>query len=600
MRFFNQIKHFLMAPVCAACCLSIVANPAAAASNPADLSKVMHIAFEAADDGFDMVRTNNSLYSTWVGEAIFEGLLTYDYLARPAKLVPDTSTAMPEVSNDGLTYTFHIKPGILFTPDPAFKGVRRELTAQDYVYTIERVLDPKNHSPQASSFEGKIVGLDALVADAKKTGHFNYDTPVAGLTTPDRMTLRIQLNMLDQTFLYLLAHSTTGAVAREVVEKYGQDTGRHPVGTGAYFLKEYVPRSKIVLEANPDYRSFAWNFTSSGDDWDKQVIKDMQGKQMPQIGRVEISIIEEEQPRWLAFESGQLDVGEVTGGSVEKVLNKDKLTAKYADQGISLYRYVGAEINYTFFNFKDPVVGGYTKDKIALRRAIAMSYNVDDDIKLIRFGQATVAQSSVPPGVAGFDPKYRSSIGYDPNLANKLLDYFQYRKGPDGYRNFPDGKPLTLKISSSASSLDQARMELWKRSLDFIGIRAEFPVSNFADNLKAAAECKLMMWGLGGTASIPDGSDFLESFYGPNEGQGNHGCYASEAFDAAYRQANVLPDGPERQVLYTQMHRQLEADTAEVLHLWRVRNWLTRPWVKGFKKHPILHADWQYLDIEKH
>jgi len=607
----KRLKHFLIAPVCVACCTLIIATSATASnpttasnpatvSNPADPSKVLHIAFEAADDGFDMVRTNNSLYSSWVGEAVFETLLTYDYLARPVKLVPETVEAMPEVSRDGRTYVFHLKKGIFFTPDPAFKGIRRELTAQDYAYTIARILDPKNHSAQASSFEGKIVGLDALVEQAKKTGHFNYDAPVAGLETPDRYTLRIRLNALDQTFLYLLANINTGAVAREVIEKYGQDAGRHPVGTGAYVLKEYVPRSKIVLEANPGYRGFIWNFKPSADAWDKQLVKDMQGKHMPQIGRVEISIIEEEQPRWLAFDSGQLDIGELQGGSVEKALDKNRLKPQYTAQGVSLYRFVGAEITHTIFNFKDPVVGGYAKEKIALRRAIALSYNLDDEIALIRFGQATKAQAEVPPGVAGYDPSYRSSITYDPNLANKLLDYFQYRKGPDGYRKLPDGKPLTIKISSSASSADQARMEIWKRSLDQIGIRTEFPVSNFADNLKAASECKLMMWGLGGTAGIPDGDDFLQSFYGPNAGQGNLGCYASAAYDEAYRKARLLPDGPERQLLYTQMNRQLEADTAEVLHLSRLRNWVTRPWVKGFKKHPILNADWQYLDIEKH
>ncbi|WP_225869995.1 ABC transporter substrate-binding protein [Glaciimonas sp. PCH181] len=596
----NMLTLWSTTVLSAAMSVLLVAGPAAAAPNPADPSKVIHVAFEAADDGFDMVRTNNSLYSSWVGEAIYDSLLTYDYLARPAKLVPNTIEAMPEVSKDGLTYVLHIKKGIFFTSDPAFKGVRRELTAQDYAYSIKRILDPKNRSPQASSFEGKIVGLDALVADAKKTGHFDYDAPIAGLETPDRTTLRIQLTRLDQTFLYLLAHATTGAVAREVIEKYGQDTGRHPIGTGAYFLKDYVPRSKIVLEANPDYRGFIWNFQPSGDAWDKQLVKDMQGKHMPQIGRVEISIIEEEQPRWLAFESSQLDVGELSGISVGKALDKNVLKPQYVAQGVSLYRFVGPEITHTIFNFKDPVVGGYTNEKIALRRALAMAYNLDDEITLIRFGQASRAQSEVPPGVAGYDPKYRSSITYDPPLANKLLDYFQYRKGADGYRNLPDGKPLTVKIYSSASSQDQARMELWKRSLDQIGVRAEFPVSNFADNLKAASECKLMMWGLGGTASIPDGSDFLESFYGPNAGQGNLGCYSSAAFDDAFRKARVLPDGPERQVLYTRMERQLEADTAQVLHLSRFRNWVIRPWVKGFKKHPILHADWQYLDLEKH
>ena len=110
------------------------------AASPADPAKVVRMAFTAADDGFDMVRTVN-YYSGWVSEAIYETLLTYDYLARPAKLMPKTAEAMPEVADGGKTLTFHIKKGIYFTPDPAFKGARRELTAGDYAYTFKRLLD---------------------------------------------------------------------------------------------------------------------------------------------------------------------------------------------------------------------------------------------------------------------------------------------------------------------------------------------------------------------------------------------------------------------------------------------------------------------------
>ncbi|MBC7500829.1 MAG: ABC transporter substrate-binding protein [Herminiimonas sp.] len=570
--------------------------PMATAADPA---KVLRVAFEAADDGFDMVKTNNSVYSSWVGQAIYESLLTYDYLARPAKLVPGAAEAMPEISSDGKTYLFRIRKGIYFTDDPVFKGQKRELIAADYAYSIKRLLDPKNRSPQASAFEGKIVGLDSLVAAAKKSDKFDYDAAVTGLETPDRYTLRIRLNAPDQTLPYLLAHTTAGAVAREVIEAYGSDSGRHPVGTGPYVLKEYVARSKIVLEANPGYRGYTWDFKSSGEAGDEQIIRDMRGKKMPQIGRVEVSIIEEEQSRWLAFASGQTDFDRLPDTVAPKVIDNGKLKAEYTAKRIGLYRYVSPDVVYTFFNFKDPVVGGYTNEKIALRRAIHMAYDLDAEIAQVRFGQAVKAQAQVPAGVAGYDPAYRRSIGYDPDLANKLLDRFGYKAGVDGYRSLPDGKPLTIRISSAATSRDQALMEIWKKSLDRIGVRAAFPVSGFADNLKAASRCELMMWGLGGTAGIPDGSDFLENLYGPNAGQGNISCYASPKFDDAYRKARQLPDGPQRQLLYTEMNRQLEADTAVVLHVSRIRNWLMQPWIKGFKKHPILHNDWQFIDMEK-
>jgi ABC-type transport system substrate-binding protein len=584
--------------VFAFCIAAVAAAPQAVAANPADPSKIIRMAFEAADDGFDLALTSN-LYSHWIGESIFEPLLGYDYLARPAKLVPKAIEAMPEVADGGKTYIFHIRKGVYFAPDPAFKGVRRELTAADYIYTYKRALDPKNRSPIINFVEGKIVGLDALAAQAKKTGRFDYDAPVAGLEAVDKYTLRIRLNAPDYNFLYVTAYPGFGAVAREVIETYQEQVRQHPVGTGPYMLGQYVPRSKIVLVANPEYRGYTWDFQSSGDAWDEQLVKEMRGKKMPQVGRVEVNIIEEEQSRWLAFQGKQLDLDKLPQVAAPTVMDGVKLKPEFTEQGIKLYRLIDPEITYHLFNFRDPTVGGLTKDKIALRRAIAMAYSIRDEIAQLRMGQAVKAEMLVPDGVVGHDPGYRSSIAYDIPLANKLLDYFGYKRGADGFRTMPDGQPLMLRIQGQPNARDKISAEIWKRGLDQIGIRADYPVSNFADNLKAATECKLMMWGGAWYADFPDGENFLQLLYGPNAGQGNHACYQSPAYDALYKKAIALPPGAERNKLYAEMNRQMEADTPWVLHSTRLRNWLVRPWVKGFKKHPVMQSDWMFLDVEK-
>ena len=571
----------------------------AAVAQAADPNKILRVAFEAPDDGFDPVKTTN-LYSGWVNEAIFENLLTYDYLARPARLIPMAAEAMPEVSDGGKTFTFRIRKGIYFTPDPAFKGRRRELTAQDYVYTLKRLLDPVNRSPSASMIEGKIVGLDAYAAQAKKTGKYDYDTPIGGLEALDRYTLRIRLNQTDYNFLYVTAYHSLAAVAREVIEAYGLQSRAHPVGTGPYMLKEYVPRSKVILEANPDYRGYVWKFASGGDARDDQLVRDMKGKRMPQVGRVEINIIEEEQSRWLAFQGGQLDFDKLPQIAAPVVLDGVKLKPEFARQNIDLYRVTEPEITYTLFNMRDPVVGGYTPEKIALRRAMTMSYNIKEEIGLIRKNQALKAEMPVPRGVVGHDPAYRSSIPYDIDLANRLLDHFGYKRGADGYRNFPDGGALKAAMNREPDSVSRQYGELWKRGLDQIGIRLDLTFSNFADNMKAATECKLAMWGSAWYADFPEGENFLQLLYGPNAGQGNHSCYQSAAFDALYKQFVATPPGPERNKLAVEMSRQIEADTPWALHSSRFRNWMVRPWVKGFKKHPILQSDWQYLDVESH
>ncbi len=567
--------------------LAIAANP----------DKVIHTVFEASDDGFDMVKTQN-YYSGWVASAIFETLLTYDYLARPAKLVPNTIESMPETSPDGKTLTFKIRKNILFAPDPAFGGKPRELTARDYVYSIKRLVDPQNRSPSANFVSGKIVGLDEAVAKAKKTGRFDYDAPIEGLYAPDRYTLRIQLKRPDNNFLYVLAYGALAAVAKEVIDFYGTKSRIHPVGTGPYMLDQYVPRSKMVLVANPHYRGFTWDFEPSEDPEDRKIISEMKGKTMPQIGRVEIAIIEEEQSRWLTFQEGKIAFDKLPQIAAPLVLDGDQLKKEYADQNLRLYRVIEPEVTFTTFNFRDPVIGGFSHEKIALRRAIAMAYNVDEEIALLRNGQAIKAEMMVPVGVVGHDPAYRSSIGYDPRLASLLLDHFGYKRQANGYRSMPDGSPLLLKIRTEAGASSKIVSEIWKRGLDLIGVKAVFEVSNFADNVKAATQCQLMMWGSAWHADYPEGENFLQLLYGPNSGQGNHGCYQSPAYDALYQKAMILPQGKERHALYAAMNRQMEADTAWSLHVSRVRTWLVRPWVKGFKKHPIMQSDWQYLDVD--
>ena len=596
---FKQFNRSCIAPILLVFGIAGAAFPVQAGNNPADPSKVVRVALEAPDDGFDLVRTYNA-YSNWVAEAIFERLLTYDYLARPAKLVPQAAEAMPEVSDGGKSYVFHIRKGIYFAPDPAFKGVRRELTAQDYAYSFKRFLDPKNRSPSANVLEGKIAGMDEAVAKAKKSGRFDYDAPVAGLQTPDRYTLKITLTAPDYNFLYIMGFNALGAQAREVIDAYGEQSGAHPVGTGAYMLEQYVPRSKIVLVANPEYRGYTWDFKSTGSAWDEQLVHDMRGKKMPQVGRVEVSIIEEEQSRWLAFQGKQIDFDFLPQAAAPTVLDGTELKPSFKAEGIRMNTVIEPGLAYVIMNFRDPLLGGDSLEKNALRRAIAMSYNVQDEISQVRMGLAVKAEMVIPEGVVGHDPNYRSSIAYDPALANKLLDHFGYKRGADGYRTLPDGGPLVIKMATEASAKNVVFSEIWKRGLDKIGIRVDFKVSNYADNLRAATECKLMMWNGSWSADYPEGDNFMQLLYGPNAGQGNNGCYSSPAFDALYDKAKVLPPGPERNQLYIAMSRQMEADTAWVITVSRSRNWLIRPWIKGFKRHPILQADWQYLDVEKH
>ena len=574
------------------CFLFLFCLPAFAA----DPNKVLHVGFEIEETGFDPAKVTDN-YSSEVIIEVMESLLTYDYLARPAKLVPLTAESMPEISDDGKTYLFHIRHGIYFHPDPAFKGRRRELTAADYAYSIKRFVDPRNRSPWRPLIAGKIVGLDELAKRATGQTPFDYDAPLRGLEIVDRYTLRIRLNAPDHNFKYVLAMPALAAVAREVIEAYA-DTNAHPVGTGPYFLKSWLRKSKIVLEANPDYREVIWNFEGSDDPRDQAAMASMKGKRIPQIGRVEISIIAEEQSRWLAFEHGEIDFIDRFGSFAPIAMPNNRLAPSFAARGIRLDRSVEPEITYYALGMQDPVVGGSSLEKLALRRAILLSYNIDQEIQVIRKGQAFALQSVVPPGVVGHDPQYRSIIRYDPLLANQLLDYFGYRKGDDGYRNNPDGTPLTIVLTSEPQAISREYDELWKRSLDAVGLRFGARKNAFSDSIKAARACQLALWGSAWGADYPDGEDFMQLLYGPNTHESNNACYQSPAFDQYYEAAQRMPDSPERVREFDLMNRQMEVDGVWRLGVARYRNVLVYPWLLGYRYNPYMPAVYQYLDID--
>ena len=576
-----------------------VAVHAAAAAG----EKILRVTFQAAETGFDPVKVHD-YYSGTIIEAIFEPLLTYDYLARPARLVPNTAEALPGVSADGRTYTFRLRRGIVFADDPVFKGARRELTAHDYAYSIRRFFDPKNRSPYAFLFTGKIAGLDELAAQARQSGRFDYDAPVAGLQTPDPWTLVIRLRQRDVNFPHVLAFVLTGAVAREAVEAYGDDTASHPVGTGPFLLARYVRSSKIVLAANPRYRGKVWDF-APGDPRQRDIAARMRGKRLPRLDGVEVSIMEETQSRWLAFERGETDL-EYQLWDVAPTFMTDEggLRPEFERRGIQLDRTIDPEITYLYFNMQERIgdapnpVGGFAREKLALRRAIAMAYNVDDQIRIIRKGQAVRAHYPVPPGVAGHDPQYRSAIPYDPRAANALLERYGYRKGADGYRTLPDGKPLVIRYASTPTERDRQFDELFKRSLDSIGLRLEIQKERFPELLKLDKQCRLMLHHSAWIADYPDGDNFMQLLYGPNTGESNNACYKSAEFDKRYAKTRAMHPGPERDRIYHELTRIMEVDGAWLLLDSRVRNSLLQPNVIGYTKHPVLHAEWLYIDLD--
>jgi ABC-type transport system substrate-binding protein len=575
---------------------------------PAQPSKTFRYALKVGETGFDPVETSD-LYSATLIANIFDAPLAYDFLARPVKLVPNTLAQMPEVLEEGTLYRLRVKPGIYFAGDPAFNGRKRELTAQDYVYSIKRHFDPRKRSPNLYQLEGNIAGMDEVLARARRENRFDYDAPVEGLRALDRYTFQVRLKQPNYNFLHYLAFcNLTCAVAREVAEMYGDKTGEHPVGTGPYRLTFWKRSSKMVFEANPDYRDELFDGTPApGDARAQQVLAQNRGKRLPMAQRVEVYVIEEAQPRWLAFLNEEHDLIErVPEDFSNHVVPNNRLAPNLARKGMSLERTLGVDVTYTYFAMQDPVVGGYTPGKIALRRAIVLGQDAQEEIRMRFKNQAIPAQSPVGPGVNGYDPDFHSDANeYDPVKSKALLDMYGYVDcDGDGFRDLPrkgEGeacKPFTIQLAAAPDREFQTVVELWKKNMDAIGIRIDFRRAKWPDLLKESKAGRLQMWTVGWSAAVPDADSFFVMLYGPNGGQANHARFQVAEFDRLYEQAKRLPHGAERNAIYREMNRLFLVYSPWRLGAHRIYNDVTQPWLVGYMRHPVMRGWWKYLDID--
>ena len=576
--------------------------PRSDAADWADPAKVLRIAYPIDISGLDPAGTQE-LYATLVEQKIFDGLYVWDYLARPYKLVPSIATGMPEVSADGRVMTFRVRRGIYYSDDPAFGGKKRELTAADFVYSWKRLVDPGLRSPNVDLLEGKIAGLDEAVARAKSSGHFDYDAEIKGLRAIDRYTLRVELLQPDYTFLQILDVAALRAVAREVIQKYGDASGRamdHPIGTGPYRLKERQAGHRIVLEANPGYRDERFPpAPANADAATKAVADSMKGKRLPQIGRIEIAIVEESNPRLLMFNAGQLDILEVPVDLAPKMIDdKGILLPEYSLRGMRLERASTLTTSFGYFNMEDPVVGGYTPEKIALRRAICTAYNVPDDIRVIRNGQALAATQPIPPDVEGHVAGYKGLASYDPKTARGLLDKFGYKdRDGDGFRELPDGKQLVIHHASIPGAINRDFDDLWQRSMREVGIRMDFQIRTFPELAKAAHAGQLQFVTAGWSGDITD--DFMRLFYGPYAGAGNLSRFKNAEYDALYEKSRRTADATERDMIYEAMTRIISAQAPWCTIVHQISNTVVAPQIRGYRKnvHYFL-TPWEYLDID--
>ena len=473
------------------------------------------------------------------------------------------------------------------------------------MYSLKRHYDPRWKSGNLYLLEAdKILGLSELRREAlDKKQPFDYEREVEGLKALDRYTFQIRLAEPKPRFLYHFADSSfTGAVAREVVELYGDKVGDHPVGTGAFYLKAWKRSSRMVLARNPNFRDKRYDeHPPAGDGRLQAIASRYKGKRLPLLDEVHIAVIEEAQPRWLSFLNDEQDLIENVPAEFANVaFPNNTLAPNLAKRGIQMERYARADVSVSYFGMENPVVGGYTPAKVALRRAISLAVDVDREIRLVRRNQAIPAQGPLAPQTWGYDPAFKSTMSdHDVGRAKALLDMHGYvdRNG-DGWREQPDGQPLVIDYHSQPDQQSRQLVELWQKNMTAIGIKMDFKTAKWPENLKASRAGKLMMWGVGWVAGQPDADTFLALGYGPNKGQANHARFNLPAFNALYERQRSLPDGPERKVLMTDAARLMIAYMPYKVHVHRLFTDLAQPWVQGYQRNIFVRDFFRYIDVD--
>jgi len=578
------------------------ATAALAADTLASAPKVLRYAMVSDATTLDPAGLQD-IYSQEVAGSIFEPLYRFDYLARPVKVKPQLAAALPEASADWREYTVRLKPGVFFADDPAFGGKPREVVAADVVYSIKRIFDPRWKSPQLPTYTGiGLTGLNELRQRAldQKTP-FDYTTSIEGLKVIDRHTLRFKLDKPDPRFIFTLTGVVSAApVAHEVVEHYGDTIGDHPVGSGPFVLASWRKGSQIVLARNPSYREQHYDEEATPGDRESEAIAQLlRGRRLPMVDRVEIAVIDEDQPRWLSFLQHDLDKISLPATYAPVAYPGGKLAPGLKRQGVLAQQQARADVVYTVFNMDDPVVGGYGPAQVALRRAIGLGYDNDEEIRTLRRSMGLAAQSIVPPSTFGYDPALKTEMStYDPARANALLDLYGYvDHDGDGWRDLPGGSPLVLQYHTDRAQSLRPLNELWERRMRALHLRIEFTLGNWADQAKSARAGKLPIWFLSWNADSPDGDPFLRLAYGPATGGDNLSRFNLPAFNALYERQSELPDGPERQAVIAEANRLLLAYLPMKAHVHRLQVDMHWPRLQGYRPHPFLEPFHAFVDV---
>ena len=626
--------------------------------------KTLFTSFSEQPKTFDPAKSYSSNEYLFLNQ-IYEPALTYHYLKRPYQLVPQVLTKLPDIAyykKDGKhysQYTFELKQGIYYQPHPAFAKTKkgayqyiplkenfleandvnalsdfkrtgtRELVADDFLFQIKRLADPKNSSPIASLMAEHIVGFK--IFSEKLTAFRKEKTKVdlkamsfSGIKQIDNYHYQITIHNKYPQFIYWLAMPFFAPMPFEATDFYQQKGMKdrnislnwYPVGTGPFMLVENNPNRRMVMKKNPNYHETFYPSDGSEDDKAKGYLKDA-GKRLPMYDKILFSLEKESIPHWNKFLQGYYDFSGVGNDSFDQAIAVSPkgvamLTPSMKQKGIRLQSSVEPSIFYMGFNMLDDVVGGNSEAAIKLRQAISIAINYEEYVSIFLNGRGAIAQGPIPPGIRGHQANKKGMNPYvyqwgpmglkrkGINQAIKLLSQAGYPKG----RNAKTGKPLILNydVPGGSGPEEKAYFSWLRKQFRKLGLSLNIRATQYNRFQQKMRTGKSQIYSWGWNADYPDPENFLFLFLSTNGKVKHHGenvaNYENKKFDALFIKMRQLPNGIKRDELIAKMVAMLQRDAPWLWGYFPKQFSLKQTWISPTKASPIGVGSLRYLNID--
>jgi peptide/nickel transport system substrate-binding protein len=473
------------------------------------------LAFQEDPNSFDAILGYN--LPAWQGLMnLYRGLMIYE----GDQAVPEMADGMPEISADGLVYTFKIKQGLKFSNG-------REVEAADFKYSLERVLDPAWAS-WANYYLLSIQGAQEVMDGQTKE--------VTGIEAVDKYTLRITLTAPDMTFLNILALPNNWVVPKEEVEKWGAEFEKHPVGSGPFMLKEFTPGEKAVFVRNP-------YFYHEG---------------QPYIDETVMYFGIEPSTALMRLEKGELDVlfGDmIPAADFSRIVNDPQYKTWLFEEKSMYTWWLGLN------NQKPPL------DNPLLRQALNLAVNRDKIAKLTG-GKGEPLYAIYPFTCPGYDPDYKPYT-YDPAAAKAKLAEAGFGEG------------LSMELLIGEDPLEATLAQAIQQDLDQIGVKIE--IKQLSDavgyDMMIAGDTQAFVndWYM----IQPDPADLINNLYMTGAGS-NYDFYSNAQVDELGAQALAEQDRTKRIDLYKQIEHLLMDDAVHVPLVNSISFYMHNPRLQDF------------------